>query len=344
MLARADDDKDVGVAELRRLDHPEVCCVAFTPDSRRLLSGNRGESFKGGKASPVDCTVRVWDVATGKLLRDVTLHTGGSVVAFSRDGRQALSSSSIGGDEEKDVALRLWDVGTGKELRRLKLSKDAGIAAVSPDGQRFLAVDEGGGSLRLWDLRSGTELRRFEGHRGPVEAVAFSRDGRRALSGGHDQSVRLWDVASGKELRRLDGHQDRVTSVVFSPDGRRAISAGGNYNSSKGAADASIRVWDLATGKELRRFNEGEKVAVMHIALAPNGRRVLSSGVFSLDSPSEATIRVWDVESGKLLHRFRGHVQDGIAVLIVDLAISPNGRYAASAGIDGTVRLWALPR
>src|SRR5262249_36691593 len=142
--------------------------------------------------------------------------------------------------------------------------------------------------------------------------------------------VCLWDLTNGQRLHRLEGHTGQVSAVAFSPDGRRALSA--NKHQFKDgldihAADYQLRLWDLETGKELRRF-VGHAHPVLGVAFSPDGRQALSCGV-------DATIRSWDVETGKELHRFVGHTGPVTAV-----AFAPDGRRAVSGSHDGTVRLW----
>src|SRR5262249_11570674 len=110
---------------------------AFSPDSRRLLAGGDDSCLRlydvatgvevhrfaggwvgtfspdGGRIlSGGDKTLRLWDAATARELRQFKGHTENvAFVAFSPDGRQVLSSSD-------DRTIRLWDVQTGEEVRR----------------------------------------------------------------------------------------------------------------------------------------------------------------------------------------------------------------------------------
>src|SRR5205814_3289102 len=105
----------------------------------------------GGGEMPVHYfTMRLWEVATGKELR--RFEHGFSVysVAFSADGKQALSAS-------QDTTIRLWDVATGKELRRFEgHTARVACAVFSPDGERILSCCQDN-TIRLWDVATAKE-------------------------------------------------------------------------------------------------------------------------------------------------------------------------------------------
>jgi WD40 repeat protein len=164
-------------------------------------------------------------------------------------------------------------------------------------------------------ILNSLELRRLEGHQAEPMSVVFSPDGKSALSSGWDHSIRLWDLKSGKELRQFVGHTETVWWAVFSPDGRRAVSASGTLPGfGLPASDCTVRIWDVASGKELRRL-EGHERAVRSAVFSPDGRRVLSGG-------QDKTLRLWDVESGKEVRRFEGHTCH-----VLSVALSPDGHF-----------------
>jgi hypothetical protein len=260
--------------------------VAVSPDGRRLLTSSH------------DRTVRLWDLATGRPLGTLTGHEDHAKgVAFLPDGWRGLSSAD-------DDTVRLWDLGTGRELRRfLGHTADVSSVAVSTDGRLALSCANDG-TARLWEVESGLELHRFDGHGSAARDGAFLRDGVRALTSGANGSVRLWDLKTGRELRRfgpvpgtarlalapdsrlalvgggdgilrlldveswrevgrLEKHDDDIAGLVFTPDGRRALSCSWK--------DPTIRVWDPATRREVRRLG-GIGATVPSIAVLPDSR------------------------------------------------------------------------
>ncbi len=115
-------------------------------------------------------------------------------------------------------------------------------------------------------------------------------------------------------------HGDAVTSVAFTPDRKAVVSASG-YGF---GANTSLRIWDVATGKELRRL-VGHKDCVGSFAFSPDGKRLASVS-------QDHSLRIWDLNSGKELHNLNtGQPTHGVA-------FSPDGKILATS--DVMVRLW----
>ncbi len=333
-----------------------IRALAFSPDGSRVLSGSGGfPKNKGGKIVPADNTLRLWQFPTGAQIK----RQGGfkdflSAAAFSPDGRFGVFSFS--GEwktpEEyvrgTDYSVHLWDLKEDRELfaankpgpgRFQGHTNEVFTAAFSPTGRRLVS----GGmdtTIRVWDTQSGKELRSFR-HDNSVYRVVFLPDSRYLLSASADYSVRLWDIETGVQMRRFVGHTDIVWSVAVSADGRYALSGAGLqpdplpkpngvHGFIPGTRDFTVRLWEVATGKEIRRFT-GHTDGVHDVAFTPDGRHIVSG---SLDS----TVRLWERDTGREIKCFVGHDQG-----VTSLAVAPNGRCVLTGGFDATIRCWELP-
>src|SRR5262249_41641007 len=111
-----------------------------------------------------------------------------------------------------------------------------------------------------------------------------SFDGRRLLLAGWDEPVAsLWDVDSGRRIQLFTGHTDGVRAVALSPDGRQALTGAGGIAEGHPSTDNSVRLWDIDTGRELRRFDGITYPAwraspVLEVAFGENGRDVMGAG------------------------------------------------------------------
>src|SRR5262249_36208805 len=139
----------------------------------------------------------------------------------------------------------------------------------------------------LWDTVTGKELRRFTGHKEYCVTLAFAPDGKTLAAGAADGTVRVWDAATGKELHHFGKGGWQLT---YSPDSK-LLAAG----QTKG-----IALWDLATGKSVRRL-EGYQAVAAEIAFSPDGTLLAAA------LPEDRTIRLWEVATGKPWPPLRGH-------------------------------------
>jgi RNA polymerase sigma factor (sigma-70 family) len=301
---------------LHRLERPsEVGSFAFSPDGTTLAAGGR------------DGTIPLWEVRTGKLVRELRREQKMVLaLAFSPDGK-TLASGDL--DPKGDAAgVCLWDVAGGKVVREIK--GDLGpvsSVAFSADGKAVLSADL---TIRLWDVATGQEQSPAVGHHWTGN-VTLSPDGRTMAYTAKD--LVLWDLAAGRELGTLPGHHYGFLSLAFSPDGK-TLAAGSHEN--------AIYLWDVGGRKLLRRL-EGDKknagLAFGHfssVAFSPDGAVLASAG-------HDGAVRLWAVATGRELRRLELKDHENEFCTAEAVAFSPDGKTLAASGrtVEGSkVRLW----
>ncbi|HEX4588815.1 MAG TPA: WD40 repeat domain-containing protein, partial [Gemmataceae bacterium] len=120
------------------------------------------------------------------------------------------------------------------------------------------------------------------------------------------------------QIQQFIGHTEAIEKVAFTPDGKRLVTA---------SKDKTVRVWDIATGRELRTLI-GHTGIVRGLTVLPDNRRAATAGW-------DGTVRLWDLDTGEELRQYPGH-KGQVWWVECDAA----GRRLLTAGQDGTIRLW----
>jgi WD40 repeat protein len=306
----------------------DVGTVAFSPDGKILASADLGQEVANPRAPPppVDITIRLWQIESGKQLKCLKGHLGTiSSLAFTNDGNSLVSGSW-------DGTVRLWDVNSGKEVRKLMDQAGAISAiAVSPDGKSLAATAKN--SIWFWNLTTGKESSECGGHRSPVTLAVFSPGGKTLYSASWDHTCRIWDTSTSRELGRFGNRQFFSLPLSFSADGDCLATAGSDYK--------DVHVWQLPSGKEFYRLKMGSRGSACCGAFSPDGK-TLATGNTDSTLSSDNTVSLWELATAREIRHLNGH-QVGLA----QLAFSPDGRILVSADrgwlkrkIPSTIILW----
>ena len=315
--------------------------IAYSPDGTKLAVGS------------YDAPVKIWDIASGSALQTLEGNQNGNTgLAYSPEGI-ILGT----GTYDNEGPITLWDAASGQELRTL-CSSSGYFFAFSPDWL-LLATVNGHKTIKLWDVTSGEELHTLSGHTDDIYGITFSRDGSRLASWSADMVIKIWEVATGNEQSTLSVGE-YISNVSFLPDGETlvylangkpitlwdiasnqvlgtigavqqgegiSLSPDGEMVLFSGRLGNVIKLYDLASGKELRKL-DWQSYSVAGLAYSPDGRMVavgLQSG----------EIKLLDAANGRELSNLTGHLYG-----VPRLAFSPDGAALASGSFDLSDKLW----
>ena len=134
--------------------------------------------------------------------------------------------------------------------------------------------------------------------------LEFTPDGKAVAGISHEDReprparIRLIDFASGKPIRDFAIDNLSVNAIAFSPDGK--LMASGGYDCDKDRENYFARLWDVETGKEIRRFMHGkEGYGIASLAFSPDGKTLATLG-----TQAGVLLRLFDVDTGKLRRAF----------------------------------------
>jgi WD40 repeat protein len=306
-----------------------------------------------------DGTGRVWDTHTGKQLLLLAGHTKYvSDIAFSPDGR-LVATVDMGGH------VFLWDATSGIQVAQMQVPKNGSInrIAFSPDGARLAGAGTYGSSSE-WNVPSKSLLFTLANDSVMINP-AFSPDGKRLVFSGFEGQAFIVDAVSGKILHDIsDPQKNTIMNASFSHDGSDVMTVG----------EGGVHLWDSTSGTMITTFR-GHIGRVWGISADPTSDLIATGGedgtirIWNLHGNSPVSIfpDFVGVKSLFNLEVYRPGTVDqsysfGSAQVqfhsdnntpgvisstmplklpwVMWLSYSPDGKYLASASMDGSVDLY----
>lgn len=333
--------KDTGLRAatlVRTLACGEAPTVAITPCG--------GIGLCGGGSEPV----RLWDLATGELVRELGLDGSGAVAVWT-DGHRVLASgggridvysSPMGWEGRLDtrklgrVPGQWGPLGSGA-------GSDRGSVDFDADGRLILGCC-GDLVVRQWSLGQGACVQKLTGHGSLPHKVSLSPDGRRAVSADIHGEIRVWDVDGGTS-KVFGGPDVWVNSLCLSADSRTVLVAGESQGH-------TLWTMDAVTGKVLRTFGDDQHPAAAEGDVDDVGgagdadedrssevqvARLSADGRYAVSGGEDGLVRLWETASGRSVATLEGHTDE-----VKALALTPDNEHLLSAGSDRTLRVWKL--
>lgn len=276
-------------------------------------------------------------------------------LAFSQDDTRL----AVGTGQQIDV----YDLASQRRIERLPQPTPVTSLAFTTDAQNLVVGRLGTTNNAALEQ---THIQHWlTGHEGPVTSVAFAPDGNALVTGGADKTVRKWNLADGKPICSYAGHEASVSSLTISPDGNHLVTgdqagqalvwpltpmpadavtvepalsiphpaaiqclhvSGDSSKLVTGTADSLITVWDLTLGHPLQMFHD-HTAAVHSVAFGADNQTILSGS----EDQTARTQRL-AVTTAIPAHESAIH----------EMALFAAGAQVATAGADGTIRIWNL--
>jgi WD40 repeat protein len=253
--------------------------------------------------------VDLFSLTTGKRSTRLADHQAAiSTLDFAPDGQTLVTGSM-------DMTIKLWDVGSGQVQTTARPGARPWSVKFLPDGKTVVSTDLY--RVHFWDAGNGLSRSEWQPPKKEYLAnVSVAANGKllAATLDSGSSALHLWDIEARKERAPLTPFpKDRLGALLLSPDA--TLLAIRNYGAGAG------KLLDLTTGKERAVLPPNHAWA-----FAPDSRSLLVA------SGETGQLQVWDTSSGQIKMPLEGHTGR-----VDTVALSPDGRLAATAGSDGKV-------
>jgi WD40 repeat protein len=279
LLHRADGS---GIAARLPGASDRIHSLLFTKDGKTLIAAG-GTPARMGE-------VQVWEVASRKMLRSMTI---GSDTVF---GASLSPDGTLVAVGCTDNSLRVFEIATGKEVQKIPHHENWVLGtAFGVNGKRIVSVGRDR-AAKLTDASNGQFIENVNLLRGELNAIARHPTRDFVVIGGEERipyyymmdRPRVMKIADDTTLiRKLEMQNGVILALAFSPDGSRIAVAG--------AAD-EIRIYSTDTGDRTAAL-KGHKAGIYALAFHPDGKRIAAAGF-------DGHVRIYDAVAGTLAKDF----------------------------------------
>lgn len=277
---------------------PVITAIAIQPNGNLLATAGD------------DHIVRLWDIQTGKLVRQLRGHRDWvTAVSFCGDGQELVTGC-------RDRRVLVWDVATGRLKGALGEHKHPITAIVVSQVRDKVAIAGFRAPLKIYDLATGKLQGSLECPCTDIRAVQFSPNMHYLAAGGRQGDLRIWDLTTGKSVD-VTAHQRRIRSVVFTEDSRQLVTAGEDQKICISRADSG----------ELQHRIPVRAGKVLSMAMLESHHVAVAS--------ADNMIRIFQLDGEKPFAILKGHT-GSIA------GLAARGRTLISGSFDTTVRMWTV--
>lgn len=273
-----------------------------------------------------DSTVKLWEVATGNLLRSFT-SPGATVYSacFSPNGQFVLAQGS-------DNVMRLWEIAGGTAVWASATSGGWLSPAFSPDGRYLAAISRGEKRIKLLQVSNAVLVRDFAEIANLKGALSFAANGNFLMAfapydenafGDRGDRIGIWEVANGNLFCLIEGQNtnERFSLAALSPAGDQVVAVNENH---------TMKLWRPATGNAIKTITPHPH-SVNAVGFTPDGRYLASTA-----SVWNEPIKLWDVATGDLVRTFAASLNS-----YDSFAFSPLGRFIAGRKYN-SLTLWEV--
>lgn len=288
-----------------------VYMIRFSPDGKTLAT------------AAGDNVARVWKWETRELL--YTLKHDAAVYSAVFSPREDLLATGNG-----DGQVTLWKASTGKRVAQRQEHADAVYClGFSPDGTRLASIGgdgkKGDTRCRIWSIPSLKIERVLPEHERPGYGVLFgprteTARGELVTSGG-DKLIQVY-ARHSKKRRTIKGHTSDVYRCCFSPKGEQLAST---------SQDGSVRLWDVETGKQLKKLFEGSD-PTYDVAYSHDGKILAAVG-------DDGFVRFWNTKTYEMLHELKADKEG-----LYSVVFTPDQTHVVTGGISGKVFECLVPK